>query len=396
MMDVDVLVIGGGATGAGIAWDLTLRGLRVALAEMGEMGTGTSGRYHGLLHSGGRYAVTDPESARECIEENQTVRHIAPHTLEDTGGLFVLIPGDDASFAERWVEACSRVGIPTTEIDPAEALRREPALSRDVQRAFEVPDATCDSIALVQSLRISAKARGATFLTYHRVEDFKYEDGRVDVARLRHLRTGDTVDVQTRLVVNAAGPWSGRVAGLAGVTLDMLLRRGAMVGFNGRWVNTAINRLRKPSDGDIFLPLGTMGIAGTTSVPTDDPGDTRVDSWEIERILTEVEQYLPAIRSADIMRFWAGVRPLYEPSSSAEEEELHADSRQASRTFFVIDHAQRDGVEGLVSVVGGKLTTYRLMAERVADLVAGKLGVSARSTTAETPLQPAIERMSSP
>ena len=96
-METDVLIIGGGATGAGLAWDLALRGVRVVLAEMGDLATGTSGRYHGLLHSGGRYAVRDAESAKECIDENRIVRRIAPEAIEPTGGFFVLCPGDDQS-----------------------------------------------------------------------------------------------------------------------------------------------------------------------------------------------------------------------------------------------------------------------------------------------------------
>lgn len=91
-LETDVLVIGGGATGGGIAWDLALRGVRVILAEMGDLATGTSGRYHGLLHSGGRYAVRDPESARECIEENLIVRRVAPEAIEDTSGFFRALP----------------------------------------------------------------------------------------------------------------------------------------------------------------------------------------------------------------------------------------------------------------------------------------------------------------
>src|SRR5512143_3197020 len=97
-LDCDVLVIGGGATGAGVLFDLALRGLRVILAEQSDIGTGTSGRYHGLLHSGARYVVRDPSSAKECIEENRILRKIAPHAIEDTGGLFVAMPPDDPGY----------------------------------------------------------------------------------------------------------------------------------------------------------------------------------------------------------------------------------------------------------------------------------------------------------
>lgn len=382
-METDVVIIGGGATGLGIAWDLALRGAGVVLADMGDIATGTTGRYHGLLHSGARYAVSDLESARECIQENQIMRKIAPHTLEDVGGLFVLVPGDDEAFAERWIAGCRQAGIPTQEISPGEALEREPMLHPGLRGAFEVPDATCDPFALGTALRQSAEARGAQFLTFHRAEGFLRENDRIQGARLHNLRTRETREIRGRLVVIAAGPWSQRVAEMAGVTFRMTLSRGAMLGLNGRWVNTVINRLRKPGDGDIYLPLGKMSIGGTTSVATEDPGDARIEPWEIERILGEGEAFLPGIRQASILRSWAGVRPLYDPEMITRQED-HADARAASRTFFVLDHAQSDSLEGLVTIVGGKLTTFRLMAERTSDMVCRKLGLQATCRTATT------------
>src|SRR5512136_2106991 len=141
-VDCDVLVIGGGATGAGVMYDLALRGLRVVLAEQNDLCTGTSGRYHGLLHSGGRYAVRDPESARECIEENRILRKIVPHAIEATGGLFVQTPDDDPTYADQWATACRTAGIETEEISVGRMLKEESALNPAITRAFHVPDAS--------------------------------------------------------------------------------------------------------------------------------------------------------------------------------------------------------------------------------------------------------------
>src|SRR6516225_9947774 len=105
-LNTDVLVIGGGATGAGVAWDAALRGLDVVLVERGDLATGTSGRFHGLLHSGGRYAVKDPSAADECARENTIVRHVAADCIEDTGGLFVTTQFDDPAYADRFIEGC--------------------------------------------------------------------------------------------------------------------------------------------------------------------------------------------------------------------------------------------------------------------------------------------------
>lgn len=382
-METQVLVIGGGATGAGVALDLALRGVRTILVEMGDLATGTSGRYHGLLHSGGRYAVKDPESAKECIDENLILKQIAPHVLEDTGGLFILCPGDGDEYAQDWLTACAAVGIETNNLGVAAALRRENVLNPKIRAAYEVPDATCDSWDLAHALKNAAEQAGAKFLTYHRVESFHIRDGRITGAQVRDLR-GDTLfDISFELAVNAAGPWAAAVAEKAGAQFSMKLSRGAMLAFNVRWVNTVINRLRAPGDGDIFVPVGTVSVTGTTSVRTEDPGDTRVEPWEVQHVLRETEIMTPGISAARVLRAWGGVRPLYDPG-------LSDDGRGAARTFAVLDHAKNDNLEGLVSILGGKLTTYRLMAERTVDVVCAKLGVTAPCITASTSL-PALE-----
>ena len=389
-METDVVVIGGGATGTGVAWDLTLRGLRVTLIEMGDVATGTSGRYHGQLHTGSRYVTSDLRSAKECWQEHKTLREIAPHVVDDTGGMFVLSPVDDEKYVDDWLRGCEAVGIPAEELTTSEALRREPLIHPRTKRAFLVPDASCDSLALCGALRASAEARGATFLTYHRVDGFHREAGRVGGLRATDLRTGETEDVRASFVVNAAGPWAAEVGEKAGVRFRMALSRGAMFAFNGRWTTAIVSRLRPPGDGDIFVPLGYVGVAGTTSVPTEDPGDIRIEDWERERVLSGVEAFLPGIRRGRIVRAWAGVRPLYDPATqSSSAEGTHVDNRKAARTFDVLDHAARDGVEGIVSIVGGKLTTFRLMAERTADAVCSKLGVDQPCATAATGISPA-------
>ena len=108
----DVLVIGGGATGAGVAWDAALRGLDVVLSDRLDLSEGTSGRFHGLLHSGGRYAVKDPDAAVECIGENVILRRVASDNIEDTGGFFVTTPFDDPEYAGRFMQGCRDTGVP--------------------------------------------------------------------------------------------------------------------------------------------------------------------------------------------------------------------------------------------------------------------------------------------
>src|SRR3954449_10225108 len=120
-LHADVLVIGGGATGAGVAWDAALRGFDVVLAERADLAEGTSGRFHGLLHSGGRYVVKDPVAAEECVVENAALRELIPDAIEDTGGLFVTTPDDDPASGDTFLEGCRKAALPAEEIPVAEA-----------------------------------------------------------------------------------------------------------------------------------------------------------------------------------------------------------------------------------------------------------------------------------
>ncbi len=367
--EFDVIIIGGGATGGGTALDLALRGLRVALVERADLTDGTSGRYHGLLHSGGRYAVRDAESARECIEENRILRKVVPHAIEDTGGLFVQTPDDDPAYADKWAAACRAVGIETAELTVAQMLREEPALNPCITRAFRVPDASCDGFDLLTALGAAVKALGGTVLTYHEVVSLDLAQGAVAGVTLRSKRTGEERRLAARTVVNAAGAWAGQIAALAGCSLTVRPSKGTMVAMAYRFVNTVINRLHAPGDGDILVPVGTVAVIGTTSVTVPDPNDTSIEPWEVRLMLEEGEKLVPGFSQARALRAWAGVRPLYEEGTATE-------GREAKRTFAVLDHGQRDGVAGLFTVVGGKFTTYRLMAERAADMVCGQLGVT--------------------
>src|SRR5205807_7881333 len=134
-----VVVIGGGSTGAGVLRDLAMRGIDAVLVEKGDLASGTTGRSHGLLHSGGRYCVNDLQAAIECVEEGRILRKIARTTIEDTGGYFVSVSEEDEAWEPRFVEGCRKAGIACERISVEEARRREPALSTQVRSGFWIP-----------------------------------------------------------------------------------------------------------------------------------------------------------------------------------------------------------------------------------------------------------------
>jgi glycerol-3-phosphate dehydrogenase len=380
----EVVIVGGGATGCGLAWDLALRGVSVALIERGELGSGTTGRFHGLLHSGARYVVSDPVTAGECYQESVILRRVAKRAVGETGGLFVLGNGDDPGYLEQWLAGCREAGIPVQETPMTEARQREPALDSAVTRAFLVPDTVCSSMVLCASLGKGAKSLGARVLTYHRCDGVVRHDHRVTGVKVTDVRTGVSSTLGCRIVVNAAGPWSGRIAQSADVDLSLDLVRGAMIAFRGAAIQGPVSRLQPPGDGDIILPRGRVSIAGTTSVVTDDPDDRRVDEWELETVRTQINTFLPGLAGAQMAHAWAGVRPLYNGGRPGGGKE--SDPHSWSRDFTVLDHESRDGVSGLISIVGGKLTSFRLMAEKTADTVCGVLGNGASCRTSTTEL----------
>jgi len=380
----DVIVVGGGVTGCGVAWDLALRGVSVTLLEQGGLASGTSGRFHGLVHSGARYAVSDPAAASQCADESGVLARIAPGVVRATGGIFALCGDDDPRYVERWEDGTRATGVAAHEITVDEALRREPLLSPTVRRAYLVADAVCEGPALCAALASAARAAGADVRDFHRVEDFLGDGPTFRGVRATDVRSGEPVRLESRLVVLAAGPWCGEILARAGLSLSLDLLRGAMVALDGPPLRTAVNRLHPPADGDIALPRGRLTIAGTTSIPSDRPDDRRVSDEEVVLVRDRIFAMLPGLRSGTTRHAWSAVRPLFQAEGvrGSGRGDVHA----WSRDFSVIDHRARDGRGGLLTVVGGKLTTFRLMAEKASDAACRQLGVTAACRTAETAL----------
>lgn len=381
-----VLVIGGGGTGVGTARDLAARGVDVTLVERGGLASGTSGRSHGLLHSGARYAESDPEGAVECIEENETLRDIAGHCINDTGGLFVQLEQDDPDYFDEKLEACHEHGIDAEVIDGDEARTRVPALSDGVERAMVVPDAAIYPSRLAAANAESAAEHGATIHTHTPVEGITVNDGEIT-----GVDVGGNLDttIEAEYVINTTGPWADKIGAMAGVDFEMKPTKGVMLSVEYHDLGPVVNRCREPSDGDIIIPHEGEAVLGTTSVEVENPDDYPKEEWEVERMYDECAEMVPDIDGRKTLRKWWACRPLYAPDESGRSDSGTGDERGISRDFTLLDHAN-DGVANFASVVGGKLTTYRMMAEVTADHVADKLGVDAASTTADEQL-PGVE-----
>ena len=372
-----VIVIGAGSTGSATAHDLALRGLRVTIIERGEIASGTTGRNHCLLHSGARYCVTDQESAKECITENMILRRIMPGLLELNDGLFVAINEADLAFKESFLQGCAACGIPAREIPIKHAFDIEPFLNPKALAAVQVPDGVFEPFRFCLAFLATARQHGAVVRRYTEVTDLLCSGKSVTGVKVRDYRTNKVETLRADLVINAAGPWAEDIAAMAGVKVPVQPTAGVMVTLDYRLNNMVLNRLNKPSDGDIVVPQRATSTIGTTSWKVEDPDLIEIPPEHVAKMITQGEQLLPVVSKIPTRAKMAVARPLINKGD--------ADGRTVSRTFECFDH-RYDGVEGFVTISGGKTTSSRAMAERVSDLVCNKLGNTAPCRTRDVPL----------
>ena len=377
-----VLIVGGGGTGGALAHDLTLRGVKVTLVERGEVTSGTTGRHHGLLHSGARYAVGDRESAIECIEENTILRRICPGSFEENDGLFVAITDEDMEYLEPLLKGCADCGIPTQTLTRDEALRLEPLLNPELKAAVRIPDATMDAMRMPLRFFATAKHGGAGIHSYMEVEGLLVHDHLVSGAVVRDHVTGKEGEIRADIVVNATGPWAELIAAMAGVDVPIRPSPGVLLALRGRLSNMVINRMHKSGDGDIIVPQRALTIVGTSSWTVDDPDDLGVPEDHVRRMYEEGSKLIPAVKTAEFRAAWSAARPLIGSTDQVDS------GRELSRTFKTYDHKETDGVEGFVTITGGKGTTLRGMAELCANVICAKLGIEAECRTRDTVLLP--------
>jgi glycerol-3-phosphate dehydrogenase len=374
-----IVIIGGGGTGAAIAHDLVLRGFKVSLFERGEFLSGTTGRHHGLLHSGARYAVHDPSAARECIQENKILRQIAPEAIESNDGLFVALDEADLAYKPKFLENCRSCGIQTREINARQAIALEPELNPNLKSAVQVPDATMDAWRLPLHFFATARVNGARIHNFSEVVGFYQSKGAVTGIRIFDHQNHHEYDVHGDLFINAAGAWAGKIGAMAGIKLSILPGPGVMVAVNARLTNMIINRLHKAGEGDILVPQRRLTILGTSIWLADDPDLVTLPRDHEQKIIDLCSRLVPAVNNTKVHSTWYASRPLMAGPQTNDPYAI-------SRDFECVDHQDTDNLAGLISVIGGKATTLRLMAEKTADLICRLTGRDVACKTKTTKL----------
>ncbi len=384
MNTYDVIVIGGGSTGTSIARDCAMRGLKTILFERKDLASGATGACAGMISGGVKYALQEPDFAEMCTREVVYLSRIAKHIVFRTPILTAILTEEELKLREKFVDTYGtltrkRQASPILILSPREARKLEPKLSSNIILAAYFDEMFIDPFRLAVLTALSAKQHGAEIRTYTEVVDILKRNGEVYGVKVRDRLTGKEEEVYGKIVVNAAGAWVPKISRMAGVSQTLRLNKGTHVVFDRRITGFGI--ICRALDGrSVYLfPHETGAILGTTAIDIfTDPDDAEATYDEVEYLISSMEMAVPSIREARIVRVMCGVRPLIAQWWIPEGD--------VTRNFKVVDHEERDGVKGLISVEGGKLVVCRAMAEKITDLVCEKLGREAACRTHLEPL----------
>jgi glycerol-3-phosphate dehydrogenase len=380
--DVDLIVIGGGITGAGIVRDAARRGLRVALFEQNDIAYGTSSRSSKLIHGGLRYlAEYEFSLVFESVSERRVVLDLAPHLVNPLAFLFPVYQGSQKSLrmidAGMWLyDGLSLFRSPKRHrtLKPSEVAEEEPMLKQEgLQGAPLYYDCSTDDSRLTLETIIDATQNGAVVVNWARVDALtKDERGRVSGVVVRNVRDGSLREVKAHTVINATGPWTDEVLAMSGPRTGKLLRPT-------KGVHVVVEReklpvqhavvLSHPTDDRVLfaLPWGERTYLGTTDTDYEgSPGEERATLEDVDYLIAASNHHFPNnhIGRDDVISTWAGLRPLIAPEPEVGEISESRVSRE---------HQILIGEDGLITIAGGKLTTYRKMAKECVDVAVNLL-----------------------
>jgi glycerol-3-phosphate dehydrogenase len=386
----DLLILGGGIVGAGIAWDASLRGLSCALIEQGDFASGTSSKTSKLIHGGIRYLEwLEFGLVREALRERKILMTLAPHWIRP---LSFLIPCKG-----RWPRPWPMVWLGTTLYDVLagknvvarhrffrgeDLLKEEPALSHSgIVRAASYTDAQMEDAPLVMEVLHAAHRHGAILANYVRLTDWRLQQGRIVAARAEDGLTGDRFEIRAKVFVNATGPWVDRIRRLADPNASPLIRpsKGIHIVYPSLGLRYALVGSSQKDDRIFFIiPWRGLTLIGTTDTDEEgDPKEVRALPDEVKELFADAQRMLPHLKldSHRIIGTFAGVRPL----AIEERKDPWAVSRR---------HTIHWDPNGLVNVAGGKFTTFRRIAAQVVEEVIrrGRVRSHAPCRTAEDPL----------
>jgi glycerol-3-phosphate dehydrogenase len=387
----DVLVIGGGITGAGIARDAARRALDVALVERDDFASGTSSRSSRLVHGGVRYLEHGYlRLVFESSHERRVLLRIAPHLVRPLPFTWPVYAGARLSLWKLQAGlllydllALFRNVAPHRQLNARGVIAAEPMLERaGLRGGARYFDAATDDARLTLATLFDAAVAGATIVNHADVTALRFTEGRASGVSVTDRLGGRTLEIEAACIVNATGPWTDRLRRMEDpdATSALLGTKGVHIAVPAERVGNrgAVTLLALDGRVMFVLPGGTSTVIGTTDTPTSEsPDQVRATRADVDYLLASANRAFPAASLCpdDVIAAWAGIRPLIAEGNAG-------DPSAASR-----EHAVETGPHGVITVTGGKLTTYRVIARDVVETIFRALGRRPpRDRTAELPL----------
>lgn len=354
----DVIIIGGGATGTSIFRDLALRGLKTALIERKHLAVGCTGNCHGNLLGGMRYVITDPIVAKDCAKENKILTNIASNIVGNLNDYFVGINND---YTEKALKSAHGLDVKAEILDLKTARNELDCLSPKIDIVVETDDKNIDPKRFCILNCKSATSYDATLIENCDTLDVKNGNG-FEIVTTKGV-------FKTQILVNATGAWANEITQKVGVTINIKYSRGTIL-LQKALCQRGVQHLHPPSDGDAYKVHGEIAYLGTTSINVNSPY-AEPESWEDDYLREKISLMIPDVKKQPAIKMLAGIRPL--PDSTDKNN-----GREISRDMTIVDNP-----EGLITVIGGKLTIARLMAEKISDDICRKLNIKSNCSTAK-------------
>lgn len=393
-LNYDLIIIGGGINGTGIARDAALRGIKTILIEQEDIASGATGACSGMIHGGARYLISDREVTKLSSIDSGYIQYIASHLIfripfihpipsnYPNGKLF--IEQFETFFSAYDQFQPYKNGKQHTRLTQQEVSELHPGITKDILGAVTFDEWGVDPFRLALLNAVSASENGATVLTHAKVVDIIKEDNKVNGVKVFDKQSKRIYKIKGKIIVNAVGSWSNIFADKFNLTMKIRPAKGIHLVIARRLSNYAVGVFAIDNRVIFIMPHKNTTIIGTTDDDFyGDPGNIPITSDEVNYLLDSIEKIIPDIKKHRIIRAFAGVRPTIYDEYMMEDD--------LSRDHLIIDHEATDGIKNIYSVIGGKLAAFRFISEEIVDIISQKLSVNISSKTSLIPL-PGSER----
>ena len=367
-MEIKVAIIGGGIAGLSIARDLALRGFRITIFDKRKIGNGTTTQCAGMLHSGARYVTKDIKTAKLCFNWNKIIRKIVPQAVGKRGAFYVRYIKDDPEYEERFINGCKEIGIPLRKISGPKARMLEPRLGSNVSHVFKTPDVVIDTFSLIYSYLYDLRKMGVKVLEETNIKRASLESEKWKIDTNKGSFIFD-------FVINSTGDGLAIVGKIFGADIETSYIYGSMALFERRLSSRIITRCAPNAIGDVIVPGVDLTLIGSTWHERGRPSKVSITKKDEKEIKRTASKMLPLVNKQRLISCLTSVRTHLKDLS-------YKSLFGSKRDYIILDHEATHGIVNLISVLPGKMTIARYVAEQVGDIVCRKFNIGKKSRTA--------------